>query len=604
MVKLLTALLILLSFHTAYAVEIIKTHAISLTDEVKYGPNFNHFDYVNPKAPKGGTFKRGMKGSFDSFNMFAVKGVPMNSINYIYDTLLTNSSDEEGSYYGLLAESIEYPDNYSWVIFHIRKNAYWHDGKPITSDDVVFSFKEITKVSPHYKNYYKLIEKVEAIDKYTVKFIFKKESKSREMPLIAGQLYIIPKHFWEKRDLSKSSLEIPLGSGPYKLTKYTAGKSATLERVPNYWGKDLPVNVGLYNFDKMVFEYFRDQTVSFEAFKAGQFDLIQEGSGKRWYRGYTGKYFDKGYIKKEEIPFKNGVGMRGIFMNTAKYPLNNIYVRQALIYAYDYEWINKNIYFGQNRRCDSFFTNSPLASGAVPSKEVQQIIKQVKPDAGEELLSKPLYFPKTKGDGNNRENLKKAVQLLEKAGYKSQNRKMVDKKGRPLVLEIGISQKMVEHELIIFQQALAKIGVELKILFLDNSQLIEKIRNKDFMLLYQGMRQSESPGNEQRAMWGSEAATEKGTRNYASIKDPAVDKLIDLLISSQSRKELVLYTQALDRVLLSGWYVIPSGFPDKYRLAYWDKFERPKVIPDYDLNISTWWINTAKEAQIDKMVIK
>ena len=604
MTRFLVILLFLFTFNTGFCQQIIKTHAISLTDSIKYGADFKHYDYVNPNAPKGGTFRRALYGTYDSFNMFAVKGVSASGLGYIYDSLLTSSSDEAGTYYGLLAESIEYPDDYSWVIFNLRKNAYWHDGKPITSEDVVFSFNEITKVSPYYKNYYALITKVEAIDKYRVKFIFKKNETSRELPLIAGQLTIIPKHYWQVRDLSKATLEVPLGSGAYRIADYSAGKSIVLERVDNYWGKDIPVNKGMDNFDKIIFEYFRDQTVAFEAFKAGQFDLISEGSGKRWYRGYTGKYFDLGYIKKEEIPFNNGQGMRGIFMNTLKYPLDNINVRKALNYAYDYEWINKNLYFGNYKRCDSFFSNSPLSSGIVPSKEVQDIIKQVKPDADKEFLTSPFYFPKNQGDNTNRKNLIEAVKLLQQAGYKNVDGKMVDKNGRPLILEIGLTSKSLENELVIFQKALARIGVELKILFLDSSQYMEKVRNKDFMLIYTGMRQSESPGNEQRSMWSSSAALEKGTRNYAAVRDKAVDKLIELIIKAPNRKDLELYTQALDRVLLMGWYVIPSGFSDKYRLAYWDKFEKPKITPHYSLSISSWWINTEKERKINEMVIK
>lgn len=604
MTRFLVILLFLFTFNTGFCQQIIKTHAISLTDSIKYGADFKHYDYVNPNAPKGGTFRRTLYGTYDSFNMFAVKGVSASGLGYIYDSLLTSSSDEAGTYYGLLAESIEYPDDYSWVIFNLRKNAYWHDGKPITSEDVVFSFNEITKVSPYYKNYYALITKAEAIDKYRVKFIFKKNETSRELPLIAGQLTIIPKHYWQVRDLSKATLEVPLGSGAYRIADYSAGKSIVLERVDNYWGKDIPVNKGMDNFDKIIFEYFRDQTVAFEAFKAGQFDLISEGSGKRWYRGYTGKYFDLGYIKKEEIPFNNGQGMRGIFMNTLKYPLDNINVRKALNYAYDYEWINKNLYFGNYKRCDSFFSNSPLSSGIVPSKEVQDIIKQVKPDADKEFLTSPFYFPKNQGDNTNRKNLIEAVKLLQQAGYKNVDGKMVDKNGRPLILEIGLTSKSLENELVIFQKALARIGVELKILFLDSSQYMEKVRNKDFMLIYTGMRQSESPGNEQRSMWSSSAALEKGTRNYAAVRDKAVDKLIELIIKAPNRKDLELYTQALDRVLLMGWYVIPSGFSDKYRLAYWDKFEKPKITPHYSLSISSWWINTEKERKINEMVIK
>lgn len=582
--------------------EVIKTHAVSLTEEIKYGPDFTHFDYTVPDAPKGGEFRRAMYGTFDSFNPFAVKGVAFRASGYMYDTLLEGSLDEAGTYYGLLAQTIEYPDDYSWVIFNLRPEARWHDGKAVTADDVVFSFYKITEVSPFYKNYYELIEKAEALGRSRVKFTFKKGSFSRELPLIAGQLTVIPRHYWEKRDLSKSTLEPPLGSGPYRIGEYEAGKRVVFERVKDYWGENVPCMKGQNNFDRIAFEYFRDQTVAFEAFKAGHFDLTGESSGKRWYRGYEGRYFDMGFIKKEEIRHRNGQGMKGIFMNSAVKPLDDILVRKALNYAYDYDWLNKNIYFGQDRRHDSYFSNSPLASGSVLSPEEAAVVKKAMPDASDELLSRPFAYPSSGGDGNNRANLMKAVSILREAGYEYSGGVMADKNGRPLSLEIIISSKSVEGDLLPFKKALERIGIAFEIKFLDSAQYVERVRNKDYMMIYAMVRQSESPGNEQRGMWSSEAASEKGSRNYSSIKDPAVDRLVDMVINAANVRELTDRVRALDWVLKNGWYVIPAGYSDRWRIAYWDRFGKPDRAPEYSLGFGGWWLDKEKDAKINKAV--
>jgi microcin C transport system substrate-binding protein len=598
--KIILLIIFVITLYPKVFAEVIKTHALSLTDSIKYEADFKHFDYVNPNAPKGGTFRRAIIGTYDSFNPFALKGVSFRSSGYMYDTILTSSADEPVTYYGLLAESIEYDDNFSWVIFNLRSNAKWHDGMPITAEDVEFSFDKTKEVSPFYKEYYRLITKVEALSPHRVKFTFNTEEKSRELPLIAGQMTIIPKHYWKDRDLSKSTLEIPLGSGPYKIGAFEAGKSVTFERVKDYWGADIPVNKGLNNFDKLVFEYFRDQSVAFEAFKAGHFDLTAENSDTRWYRGYTGRYFDLGLIKKEEIFHKNSEGMLGVALNTSVKPLDDINVRKALNYVFDYDWINKNIYFGQEKRHDSYFSNSELACGTVPAPETVEIIKSVKPDASEEYLMAPFVFPTTDGSGNNRENLIEALKLFEKAGYKSLNGKMTAPNGKKLSLEITTSSKVVENELLSFQKALGRIGIDFYIRFLDSAQYIEKVRNKDYMMIYVKVKQSESPGNEQRGMWGSAAADEVGSRNYARIKDPAVDRLIEMIVRAPDRKTLVSYTKALDRVLMEGWYFIPTGYTDRYRIAYWDKFGFPEKRADYSVALDSWWVDRDKQQKIDE----
>jgi microcin C transport system substrate-binding protein len=582
--------------------DVIKTHAVTFADAPKYAADFKHLEYVNPNAPKGGTFRRAIIGTYDSFNPFALKGVSFRASGYMYDTLLTSPTDEALTYYGLLAESLEYDDNFSWVIFNLRKDARWHDGVPVTSADVVFSFDKLREVNPFYKEYYRLVTNAEAISPHIVKFTFSEEEKSRELPLIAGQMTIIPKHYWAGRDLSKSTLEPPLGSGPYRVSSFEAGKNVTFERVKDYWGKDLPINRGLNNFDRITYEYFRDQTVAFEAFKAGHYDLTAENSGTRWHRGYTGKYFDMGIIKKEEIPHKNPEGMLGIAMNTSVKPLDDINVRKALNYLFDYDWINKNIYFGQEKRYDSFFSNSELACGAVPAPKVAEIIKSVKPDASRELLNEPFLLPVSDGSGNNRENLLEAVKLFEKAGYKSVKGKMTGADGKPLSLEITIASKAVENELLPFQKALERVGVGFYIRFIDSAQYVEKVRNKDYMMVYVHIRQSESPGNEQRGMWASAAANEAGSSNYAKIKDPAVDRLIELVVNAPDRESLINYVKALDRLLLAGWYFIPVGYTDRYRIAYWDKFGFPETRPPYDVSLNSWWVDEAKAQKIDAVL--
>ncbi len=606
MIRLFITALLIMCAVPVWSADIIRTHALTLIDEPKYGPGFKHFDYVNPDAPKGGTFRRAIPGTFDSLNQFAPKGMPIRPfiMGYMYDTLMTSSEDQLSTYYGLIAESVEYPTDYSWVIFHLRKNARWHDGKPITADDVVFSFNKLKEVSPSYKNYYNLIEKAVAVDPYTVKFEFNKDETSRELPMIAGQLTVLPKHYWQSRDLSKSTLEIPLCSGPYKITSLEQGRQVTLELVDNYWGKDLPVNKGQNNFRKLTFEFFRDQTVLFEAFKAGQFDFMADGSGIRWNRGYTGKYFDMGLIKREEVPNKIGTGMSGILMNTSIKPLDNILVRQALAYVYDFEWINRNLYFDQQVRHDSYFSNSELACGAVPSPEVQAVLRAVKPDADKALLTEPYRLPSTDGTGNNRDNLMKAVKLFEQAGYKLSKNKMIGPDGKQLRIEITTASKTVENELLTFQKSLGRIGIDFFIRYLDSPQYVDKVRNKEYMMLYSGTHGTVSPGNEQRSLWHSAAADEVGSGNNARVKDPAVDKLVEMIIAAPDRKSLVIYTKALDRLLLSGWYYIPTGYSNKYRIAYWDKFVKPDVSPAYTIGFSSWWIDIEKEKKINAIVNK
>ena len=587
---------------SVYSSDITRTHGISLTGSLKYSEDFQHFDYTDKNAKKGGTLRRAIIGTYDTFNTFALKGIPFRSSGSIYDTLLKSSLDESVSYYGLLAESLEYPDDYSWVQFNLNKKARWNDSVPLTSDDVLFTFNTLVKNSPFHRNYYKAVVDVKIIDKHTIKFIFNKSGLNKELPLILGQMVVLPKHYWKSKDISKSTLEPPLGSGPYKIKSFVAGKNVVLVAADDYWGKDLPVNIGQNNFETIAFEYFRDQTVAFEAFKAGHFDFISEGSGKRWYHGYKGRYFDMGLIKKEEISHKNPTGMMGIILNTSVKPFDNILVREALTYAYDYEWINKNIYYGNDIRHTSYFSNSELAVENIPSKEVVEIIKRVKPDVSDKVLYKKFELPKTDATGNNRSNLMKSVTLFEEGGYTIKNGKMVDSSDKPLQLEIVLISKALEKDILSFKKSLERIGIELHIRYIDSTQYVEKVRNKDYMMIYTRIKQSDSPGNEQRNMWSSDVASEKGSRNYAKIKDTAIDQLIDLIVEESSRAKLENYVKALDRLLLTGYYTIPAGYSDRYRIAYFDKFSKPSNPPAYGLGFNTWWIDSDKEKEIDGII--
>lgn len=605
MIKLLNAFVVvalLLVSTDATAKEVVtKSHSMSLIDSHKYEAGFTHFEYANPNAPKGGTFKRAMFGTFDSFNQFAPKGMSYQGLIYgnIYDSLMVSAYDEALTMYGLLAESVEYPEDNSWVIFNINKKAKWHDGKSITAEDVEYSFEKIIEVNPILKDYYKLVEKVEVLGTHRVKFTFNKEELSKELPFLVGQLTIIPKHYWETRDLSKSTLEPPLGSGPYKMKSFEAGKNIILERVDNYWGADVPVNKGHYNFDTLIYEYFRDSTVAFEAFKTGHYDFTAESAGARWQKGYTGKYFDMGLIKKEEIPHSNSQGMMGFAFNTSVKPFDNPLVRKAINYAYDFEWVNKNIYYDMEQRYDSYFTNTEMAVPSVPSIETQALIKELKPNATATDLTEPLILPKSDGTGNNRANLMEAVKLLEQAGYSLKNGKMVDKDGKPLQLEIITSSKVIESELLNFQKALQRIGIDFYIRYMDSSQYVKRVRDRDYMMIYIAFRQSDSPGNEQRGMWHSTAAAESGSRNYAMISDPAIDKAVEKIVTAKNRPELIAYTKVLDRLLQIGWYIIPAGYTDRYRIAYWDKFDKPAKKADRGIVLSTWWSVPEKAKKIE-----
>jgi len=580
----------------AQAQDSIKTHALTLGDKPKYGPDFKHLDYVNPDAPKGGTVKYAGLGSFDSFNPFIVGGDPA-VLGGLYETLTTQIDDDTMSEYGLIAESMEVAKDNSWIIFNLRPEARWHDGKPITADDVVFSFDVLRKVgAPNYRFYYASVEKAETLDEHRVKFSFSTK-ENRELPVIMGQLPVLPKHFWEGKKFDEPSLDEPLGSGPYKLKSFEAGRSVTMERVKDYWGKDLPVNIGTDNYDIVRTDYYRDPTVVLEAFKAGSFDLRAENSAKQWATGYDSPALKDGRFKMMNIENDNPQGMQAFTMNLRHAVFQDPLVRQAMILAFDFEWSNKTLFFGQYKRTRSYFQNSEMEAKGLPSPEELKILEPLRGKIPDEVFTTEYNPPVTDGSGTNAENLAKAAQLLDQAGWKLENGKRV-KDGKPFEIEF-LLQAGDSFDRIVqpYAKSLERLGVKLTLRAVDTAQYQKRNEDFDYDMISSVFPQSLSPGNEQRDFWGSAAADSPGSRNEIGVKDPAIDALVEKLIAAPTRAELIIYCRALDRILQWRYYVVPSWHLGAFRIAYWDKFGHPDKLPEptYGIGLSGWWIDPAKE---------
>lgn len=587
--------LIIIPCHAA----IETSHAIALHGTPKYPAGFNTFAYVNPDAPKGGDIRLEAMGTFDSLNPFINKGIPAAGINSIYDSLTLKSDDEPFTQYGLLAEKIERdPADKSWIIYHLNPRARFSDGKPVTSADVVFSFNIIRRNGdPQYKAYYADIATVEALGAQQVKFTFKR-ADNPELQLTVGQLQILPKHYWEKRNFNTTNLDIPVGSGAYTISHIDNGRSITYTRNPHYWGANLPVNRGRNNFNSMTYVYYRDMTVSLEGFKAGQFDYREENKAKTWAMDYDFPAVKAGLVKKLLIKNENPAGMQAFAFNLRRPLFQDIRVRQALGYAYDFEWANKTMFYNAYTRSDSYFANSELAARGKPSKEELTILEPFRKQLPTSVFASAPVPPKTDGSGNVRGNLMLAQKLLSEAGWKIKSGKLVDKSGKPFAFEIIISQPELERVINPFRQNLARLGIDMQIRVVDVPQYIERERKFDFDMTTTRVPQSLSPGNEQRNFWGSAYADQPGSANKGGIKNPVVDALVDQIINAPSREQLVYRTRALDRVLLAGYYVIPQYYIGSDRVAVWDFFERPKIAPKYSIGLDTWWFNPKKQAAI------
>jgi microcin C transport system substrate-binding protein len=581
---------------TASADSPVKTlYSISLLGQPKYPADFKHFDYVNPDAPKGGELKRAAIGSFDSFNPFIIKGQAAAGMNLIYDTLLAPSEDEADASYGLLAESIELPDDHSWVAYNLRPEAKFQDGTPVTAEDVVFSFNTlVTKGDPQYGLYYADVAKAEAVGPRKVKFTFK-TSANRELPVILGQLNVLPEHYWKDKTFDETTLVPPLGSGPYKIDSFEAGRYVTYKLDPNYWGAKLPVNVGENNFGTIRYDYYKEPNIALIAFIAGAYDFTIESSAKNWATQYNVPALKDGRLIQETIPYEQPAGMQCFVFNIRKPMFQDVRVREALGYAFDFEWADKNLFFGQYKRTKSYFENSELASSGLPSPEELKILEPLRGKIPDEVFSKAFTLPTTDGSGNNRANLRQANALLEQAGWTVKNGVRVNKDGQPFRFEILLDNPLFERLALPFIQSLKRLGIDASLRSLtDSSQYTQRTRTFDYDMIVGGFGESLSPGNEQRWFWGSAAADQPGGANLVGIKNPAIDTLIDQVISAPDRDQLVYRTRALDRVLLWNYYVIPHFYLGADRLAYWNIFDRPKLRPRYSNGFSTWWIDPKK----------
>jgi microcin C transport system substrate-binding protein len=567
-------------------------HGLAMHGEPKYSPGFKHFDYVNPDAPKGGEVKLGSTGSFDNLNGFIIKGEAADGLGGLYDTLMTGSADEAFTEYGLLAESIEVPEDRTWVQFVLRKEARWHDGKPVTADDVIWTFNTLVeKGTPSYRYYYADVVSAKKIDGRTVRFDFK-NGENRELPMIMGQLVVLPKHYWQDKDFSKTTLEPPLGSGPYRIKSLEAGRDISYRRVDDYWGRDLPVNVGRDNFDVIRYDYYRDATVQVEAFKAGAFDFRVENISKVWATSYDIPAVKKGLIKKIEVKHNRTAGIQGFVYNTRRGLFKDPKLRQALAYAFDFAWSNRNLFYGQYTRTRSYFDNSELAATGLPGKDELEILEPYRGRIPDEVFSTEYHPPMTKGDGRIRSNLRAGDKLLKEAGWViKDNQRVNEETGQVLEFEILLVSPAFERITLPFTKNLERLGVKASVRTVDSAQYLRRLETFDYDMLTFIWGQSLSPGNEQLGYWSSRAASQNGSRNFAGISDPVVDELIAGLISAPDRESLITRTRALDRVLQWGHYLIPHWHLDYDRLIFWNKFERPKVTPISGTQFNTWWIN-------------
>jgi microcin C transport system substrate-binding protein len=583
-------------------------HGLSLFGELKYPSGFKHFDYVNPKAPKGGAVRLIALGTFDNFNevVAGLKGSIAMGTGIISDTLMAPSFDEVSTDYGLIAEAVSHPPDFSSATFRLRAAARHHDGKPITVDDVIFSMEAFKKYNPMMAAYYRHVAKIEQSGEREVTFTFDSPG-NREMPVILGQLNVLPKHWWEgtdasgkKRDVGATTLEPPLGNGAYRIKEFVPGRTIVYERVKDYWGKDLNVNIGRDNFDELRYEYFRDTTVAIEAFKADTVDWRTENSAKSWATAYDFPAVREKRVVLEEFPQRDRGIMQGFVFNTRRDKFKDPRLRRAFNFAYDFEEMNKQLFFGQYKRINSYFDGTELASSGLPQGQELEILEKVRDQVPPEVFTTPYTNPIGGTPENVRANLREGTRLLKEAGYEIRNQKLVNAKtGEAMTLEILTEEPTIERIILFYKPSLERLGIGVSVRTVDDPQYENRLRNWDFDMIIGTWPESLSPGNEQRDYWSSQAANTQGSRNYIGIKNPAVDALIERVIFAKNRAELVAATRALDRVLLWNHYVVPQFTYDKSRTARWDRFSRPDPLPKYGASAfpTIWWWDAEKAAK-------
>lgn len=573
-------------------------HALSLVGEPKYQKGFTQLDYVNVSAPKGGELRLSTPAGFDSLNPFIPKGDEAPGLGLIYETLMTSPADDDTAEYGLIAETVEVPEDLSWVTFNLRAEAKWPDGKPITAEDVVWTFEQIKlHGDPTLQLYYANVQRAEALSARKVKFHFS-GPKNRELPQIMGQMPVVQKSLWEKRGFDKVTLEPWMGSGPYRIAGFEANRYITYERRADWWAKDLPINKGRFNYASIRYDVYRDQTVAREAFKSGQYDFRGENSAREWAVFYDFPAVQQGLVKKVEVAHERPSGLSGFIYNTRREKFQDPRVRRALTLAYDYEWANKTFFYNSYQRSSSYFENSDFAARGEPSAEELKLLEPYRDQLPKEVFGPAYQAPASDGTGVDRKNLREATRLLKEAGWEVKDGKLRNAKGEAFIIEFLLGDPTYERIVAPWGQALQRLGIELRIRTVDSSQFTRLLREFDFDMIYSGWPQSNSPGNEQRYFFSSAAAGNPSSRNYAGIRSPVVDALIDKVIYAPNRDALITATRALDRVLTWGHYLVP-GWTLRYdRIAYWDKFGRPEKTPKNGVDFMAWWIDASKADRI------
>jgi len=574
----------------AQAQDVEPAHGIAMHGAPKYPAAFTRFDYVNDRAPKEGEIKLAAIGSFDSLNPMVVRGTPAAGIRWhVFESLMGRAYDEPFSLYGLLAETITTPDDRSWVEFTLRPEARFSDGEPVTVDDVIFSMETLRDQGrPNHKFYYGKVAKIEKTGERSVRMTFNDEG-DREMPLIMGLMPILPKHVYDGQDFTRTGLTPMIGSGAYTIGDVDPGASITYVRNPDYWGKDVPAARGHNNFDRIRYDYFRDANASFEAFKAGEYTLRIEDDPTRWSTGYDVPAVNDGRIVREKLRKGTPSGMRALVFNTRRDVFSDIRVRKALGLMFDFGWINKNLFYGLYTRTQSFYDNSELASAGRPASPAEKALLAPFPDAvSPEIMAAGYIAPKTDGSGRNRAQMREALRLLQEAGYSVVDGKLVDASGAPFTFEILVASPEDERIALTFARNLDRIGVEAAIRNVDSSQFQQRRQTYDFDMIFNFWSASLSPGNEQSFYWGGDSADTDGTRNYMGVKSEAVDAMIAAMLEARDREDFVTAVRALDRVLLSGHYVIPLYHAPDQWVARWNTLDHPQVQPNF-VRFDTWW---------------
>ncbi|CAM2865284.1 ABC transporter substrate-binding protein [Vibrio neptunius] len=578
--------------------KVIETTSLVGFGEAKYPSNFTHFDYVNPDAPKFGKMTYGRVGTYDNFNRFASRGVAAAATGELYDTLMFSPSDEIDAYYPLIAERVRYSDDYTWLEVDINPKARFHDGESITAHDVAFTFdKFMTEGVPQYRVYYKDIKSVTAKDDLTVRIEMATPNREK-MFSFAQTTRVLPEHFWKDKKFSEPLATPPVGSSAYKIADYKSGQSVTYSLVDDYWAKDLPVNVGRNNFKEVQYDYYRDDTVMLEAFKAGEFDFRLENSAKFWANSYSGVNFDKGYITKQEIPHQKPENTQAFVFNTQSEVFKDARVREALTYAMDFEWMNKNMFYGQYTRTRSYFQNTDYEAKGVPSAKELKVLEPFKDAIPPRVFTEPFQPPVTDGSGRIRTQMRTAFELLKEAGWELKNKVLTNTKtGQPFSFELLIYSPTTERIAIPVQKNMKRMGIDMKIRSVDTTQYIKRLRDRDFDMVSSAYSANPYPSPNLMIVWNSNYID--STYNTAGVIDPVVDSLtMEISKKQQDPDALLSLGRALDRVLQWNFYIIPQWHVSEYRVAMWDKFERPDNMPRYDLGIDTWWISKDKAAKL------